>query len=132
MNLAVLLILSGLAQAPPLPLPLPQTFDADVRPWHTLFPAETTTTTMNRTTTTVIPSPTTQVSAAVSGVSRTADIMEIFASSLGIAIFLIGLIVAFIHFKRQIDQNPGEIGEALERLRHALISLYENRIRRRP
>ena len=126
MNLAVLLIFSGLARAPPLPLPLPQTFDADVRPYHTLFPAETTTTTMNLTTKTVIPSPTTQVSAAVTGVSRTADIMEIVSSSVGVAIFLIGCIIAIVQFKRQLDQN-GDVGQALERFRDALINLVQAR-----
>lgn len=126
MKLALLLFLSGLARAPPLPLPLPQTFDADVRPYHTLFPAETTTTTMNLTTKTVIPSPTTQVSAAVTGVSRTADIMEIVSSSVGVAIFLIGCIIAIVQFKRQLDQN-GDVGQALERFRDALINLVQAR-----
>ena len=128
MKLALLLFLSGLARAPPLPLPLPQTFDADVRPYHTLFPAETTTTTMNLTTKTVIPSPTTQVSAAVTGVSRTADIMEIVSSSVGVAIFLIGCIIAIVQFKRQLDQN-GDVGQALERFRDALINLVQARRR---
>ena len=126
MKLALLLFLSGLARAPPLPLPLPQTFDADVRPYHTLFPAETTTTTMNLTTKTVIPSPTTQLSAAVTGVSRTADIMEIVSSSVGVAIFLIGCIIAIVQFKRQLDQN-GDVGQALERFRDALINLVQAR-----
>ena len=126
MKLALLLFLSGLARAPPLPLPLPQTFDADVRPYHTLFPAETTTTTMNLTTKTVIPSPTTQVSAAVTGVSRTADIMEIVSSSVGVAIFLIGCIIAIVQFKRQLYQN-GDVGQALERFRDALINLVQAR-----
>ena len=116
MKLALLLFLSGLARAPPLPLPLPQTFDADVRPYHTLFPAETTTSTMNLTTTTVIPSLTTQVSVAVTSVSRSANIMEIVSSSICVAIFLISCLVAVVQFKRQLDQNPGDVGQALERL----------------
>ena len=75
---------------------------------------------------TVIPSPTTQVSAAVTGVSRTADIMEIVSSSVGVAIFLIGCIIAIVQFKRQLDQN-GDVGQALERFRDALINLVQAR-----
>ena len=39
MKAAILLLLSGLAIALPLPVP-PQDYDADVRPWHTIFPRE--------------------------------------------------------------------------------------------
>ena len=108
--------------------------DPDRDPSRTLFPRVTTTTTT--TTTMMEPANTTKkeetgsTASASTSLSSVADAFEIAGSIVALLVFVAGAVVAFKRYREELQRNPGEIAQAVERLGNSIRVLLRRRLRR--